>query len=213
MLAAIFRRVRKVEGEAKGPVRRKIVNMACIPRVDIARPITGLVAEGPWRSLVAAHRSRLQHFIQRHIGHADDAEDLAQQAFIEALNSYAGFRREAELSTWLYGIAKNLVRNYLSRAPQKRYVFCGDDCLQNMQDYAPSPQEVLEREQRLQALAQELEALPVRLRHVLWLVTVDGLSYEDAAQQLAIPIGTVRSRVFRARHQLRMRMDCVYGRM
>lgn len=188
------------------------MNVACIPSVDIALPAIGPVAEGPWRGLMAVHRSRLQHFIQRHIGHADDAEDLAQQAFIEAVNSYAGFRREAELSTWLYGIAKNLVRNYLSRAPQKRYVFCGDDCLQDIQDHAPSPQEVMEQEQRLQTLVQVWEELPAHLRHVLWLVTVDGLSYEDAAQQLAIPIGTVRSRVFRARHQLRMRMDCAYGR-
>ena len=166
-------------------------------------------ADGPWRSLVAAHRAKLQHFIQRHIGHPDDAEELAQQAFMEAVKGYAGFRQEAELSTWLYGIAKNLVRHYLSRSPRRCYEFCGEESLLDVWDQAPTPLEALEQGQQLQALAQSLSELSGPMRDVLWLVTVDGLSYEAVAQQLSIPIGTVRSRVSRARSQLRTRMDGV----
>ena len=174
------------------------------PAVDMGR-------DALWRSLMDAHHRKLHRFIHRHIGHMDDAEDLAQQTFIEAVHGYARFRKESELSTWLYGIAKNLVRNYLSRSPHRRYEFCSSDELPEGLDSVPSCYELLEREQQFRLLVQMLGELPESMYEALWLVAVDGLTYEATAQTLAIPIGTVRSRVSRARQQLRMRMDSAYG--
>ena len=85
-----------------------------------------------FRDLVQEHSSRLQRFIIRHIGNISEAEDIAQQAFTEAARSYRTFRGESQLSTWLYGIALNLIRNHLSRAPERRYDFVGDSGLDDL---------------------------------------------------------------------------------
>lgn len=87
----------------------------------IARPslagVGSAATETLFRKLVQDHRQRLYRFVVKHIGWGTDAEDITQQAFVEAAHSYATFKGESELSTWLYGIAMNLVRNYLSRPP------------------------------------------------------------------------------------------------
>ncbi|WP_255437542.1 RNA polymerase sigma factor [Comamonas flocculans] len=159
-----------------------------------------------FRDLVRAHWSRLHRFIIKNIGHCDDAEDLTQQAFAEAVRSYERFRGQSELSTWLYGIAMNLVRNHLSRAPQRRFDFVGEEALDAMACEAPSPSAALVQSQQLHALQLAMQELPEHMREVLLLVAVDELSYEDAAALLTVPVGTVRSRISRARGELRSRM-------
>lgn len=162
-----------------------------------------------FRDLVTSHRLPLQAFVQRHIGHAADAEDLTQQAFVEAARSLATFRGEAALSTWLYGIAMNLVRNHLSRAPRRRYRIEGDEALEALESTSPGPQRLVENAQITTLLLSELAALSPEMRDVLLAVAVDDLSYEDAALMLSIPVGTVRSRVSRARGTLRERFKAV----
>ncbi len=159
-----------------------------------------------FRDLVASHRKKLYAFVLRNIGNASDAEDLTQQAFIEAAKSLATFRGESALSTWLYGIATNLVRNHLSRAPQCRYRFDGEEALESVQSSAAGPQRRLEGAQVARLLLAELELLGPDMRDALLLVALDDLSYEAAAATLSIPIGTVRSRVSRARTTLRQRL-------
>lgn len=170
-----------------------------------AAPSASLSTERLFRDLVTSHREPLQAFVQRHIGHAADAEDLTQQAFAEAARSLATFRGEAALSTWLYGIAMNLVRNHLSRAPHRRQRIEGDDALDALECTSPGPERQVENSQVATLLLSELAALSPEMRDVLLLVAVDDLSYEDAALMLSIPIGTVRSRVSRARGVLRER--------
>jgi RNA polymerase sigma-70 factor (ECF subfamily) len=92
------------------------------------------------RDLVREHSTRLQRFIVKHIGNTSEAEDLAQQAFVEAARSYGSFRGESQLSSWLYGIALNLVRNYLSRAPERRHDFVSDSVLQDHPSADLSPE-------------------------------------------------------------------------
>lgn len=191
-----------------GPVGEKTVDLDTAAHVQIPPPHAAMApSECPWRRLMVVHRHKLERFIQRHIGHQDDAEDLAQQAFLEAVTGYAHFRQESELSTWLYGIAKNLVRNYLARSPRRRYEFCSDEGMNDALDNAAAPEETLERAQQFRALSGVLGELPRPMSEALWLVAVEGLTYEGAAQALSIPIGTVRSRVSRARSQLRLRME------
>jgi RNA polymerase sigma-70 factor (ECF subfamily) len=163
-------------------------------------------AHALFRQLVQDHRTRLYRFIVKNIGHGTDAEDLAQQAFVEAAKAYETFRGASELSTWLYGIAMNLVRNYLSRAPHRRYTFETDDALDDTHSDRPDPSEQLEQSQAVRLLQREIDGLPTEMREVLLLVALEELSYEEAAVMLAIPVGTVRSRVSRARSTLRKRM-------
>lgn len=159
-----------------------------------------------FRELVAQHGERLQAFVLRHIGHPDEAADIAQQAFVEAAATISRFRGESQLSTWLYGIAMNLVRNYLSRSPQRVHRFETDEALADVADGGAEPDEQFDRARALKRLTAELASLPPEMREVLLMVAVDELSYEEAATLLAIPVGTVRSRVFRARAALKERM-------
>lgn len=156
-----------------------------------------------FRGLVQQHGERLHRFVARHIGNSSDAEDLAQQAFVEAACTFPSFRGDSQPSTWLYGIAMNLVRNHLSRAPSRRYQFDDDSALADQACGQPNPCEQLDLTQRMRRLQQGLDALMPEMREVLLLVALDELSYEQAAKALAIPVGTVRSRVSRARAQLR----------
>lgn len=174
--------------------------IACLAPADARQP-----REAVFRDLVDQHRERLYRFVLRHIGHATEAEDLAQQAFAEAARTYENFRGESQVSTWLYGIAMNLVRNHLSRAPQRQYRFEDVELLDDMAASAADPEEQAGLSQLLRLLDRELQELMPEMREVLLLVAMDDLSYEDAAALLAVPIGTVRSRVSRARSHLRRR--------
>jgi len=162
--------------------------------------------EAMFRQLVRSHQGRLYRFIVKHIGWGSDAEDLTQQAFVEAARSYATFKGASELSTWLYGIAMNLVRNYLSRSPHRRYAFEGDDVLAETSCARPDPFEQLSLSESVRALEKALAELAPEMRDVLLLVALEELSYEEAAVMLSIPVGTVRSRVSRARSSLRKRL-------
>ncbi|HZY20524.1 MAG TPA: RNA polymerase sigma factor [Ramlibacter sp.] len=159
-----------------------------------------------FRQLVSDHQQRLYRFVVKNIGTGTDAEDLTQQAFVEAAQALQTFRGASELSTWLYGIAMNLVRNYLSRAPHRRYTFEDEESLADSASETPDPSEQLAQSQIVRALQQELEGLPPEMREVLLLVALDELSYEQAAVMLSVPVGTVRSRVSRARATLRKRL-------
>jgi RNA polymerase sigma-70 factor (ECF subfamily) len=156
--------------------------------------------------LVEQHRERLYTFVRRHIGHPDDAEEIAQEAFVQACEAISRFRGESQLSTWLYGIAMNLVRNYLSRAPHRVHTFVGEETLATVSDSRDPVEERVDRERALARLAAELGNLAPEMREVLLMVALDELSYEEAATLLSIPIGTVRSRVFRARAALKERL-------
>lgn len=170
-------------------------------------PAAGDDTETLFRQLVNDHQKRLYRFILKNIGNSADAEDLMQQAFAEAARSYATFRGESALSTWLYGIAMNLTRNYLSRAPHRKYGFENDESLEHLAADSVDPAEALAQRQALCALQRELAELPDEMREVLLLVALDELSYEEAAVMLSIPVGTVRSRVSRARTKLRQRLE------
>ena len=159
-----------------------------------------------FRNLVHTHQKRLYHFVRKKIGNGTDAEDITQQAFVEAAAAYETYRGSSELSTWLYGIAMNLVRNHLSRDPHRRYSFEADDALADITCEKPNPTEQLLHTQTIIALQKEIDDLTDEMRSVLLLVTLDELSYEEAAVLLAIPVGTVRSRISRARSTLKRKM-------
>lgn len=156
-----------------------------------------------FRSLVLEFGSSLYYFVLKRVGHADDAADIAQQAFVEAACSLTKFRGEAELSTWIFGIATNLARNYLNRAPHRKHRFEAEEVLEACEAPDVEPSEQLSQRQGLQLVADAMGKLPPEMANALSLVVVEELSYEEAAIELGVPIGTVRSRVSRARVAVR----------
>lgn len=176
---------------------------------ELAQPVqpdSEYDTERLFKQLVLQHRTRLQRFVLRHIGHPDDADDIAQQAFSEAARTIERFRGESELSTWLYGIAMNLVRNYLNRAPHRLHRFETDAGLSELPAAEGDPTDIVARQQMLERLTEALNELPEEMQEVLTLVAVQELSYEEAAAILSVPVGTVRSRLSRARASLRSQL-------
>jgi len=169
-----------------------------------AQPVN--VEQINFTDLVKLYRTPLFRFVVRRIGNPADAEDIAQQTFVEAFSSLETFRGQSQLSTWLYGIAMNLVRNYLNRAPHRVHKYESDEVLTMMADDADGPDALVERMELLTRLYAEVDTLSSDLRQVFLLVAIEGRSYEEAAQTLNIPIGTVRSRLFRAREAIKARM-------
>jgi RNA polymerase sigma factor (sigma-70 family) len=170
-----------------------------------------VAADIDFRDLVRRHQKSLYAFILRRIGNSSDAEELAQQTFVAAAASIASFRGESALSTWLYGVAMNLVRNHLSREPSRRYRFEDPSALEDVCCTAATPEGRLESKQLAATLEHEMKALPMAMREVLVLVGINELSYEEAAVLLSVPVGTVRSRVSRARDLLRKRLFATHG--
>jgi RNA polymerase sigma factor (sigma-70 family) len=167
--------------------------------------------ECQFSALVRGHQQHLYRFILRNIGSSPDAEDIAQEAFVEAYKAMASFRGESKLSTWLYGIAMNLVRNYLNRAPHRVRIFESDEALETLPDHGDGPEALALRSQVLHQLAATVEDLPPDLQQIFLLVAIDGMSYDQAAALLELPIGTVRSRLFRARSTLQERLPDLRG--
>lgn len=163
------------------------------------------VHEARFRVLVKAYGGALHHFLMRKLGHEGDAQDIGQEALAAAAKGFAHYRGEAELSTWVFGIAANLARNHVLRSPNRRYRFEPSEALEHTASTWPEPCEALIQRQSLQALSAALQQLSQSTVDALMLVAVDGLSHEEAAALLGVSAGTVRSRVSRARAALRKR--------
>lgn len=175
---------------------------------DVAIPVPKRSVEERLRvCLTPEYRRSLYYFVLRRVGNPDEAEDIAQQALVEAAHHIDRFRGEAEVTTWVHGIALNLARNHLSRSPQRRMVFESDEVLEASESPNSDPCDQAIQRQALVHLGDALRGLPEGSVQALMLVAVDGLSYEEAATELSVPIGTIRSRVSRARAEIRQRMQ------
>lgn len=170
-------------------------------------PPVQLDQEKLFRSLIEQHQRRLYRFVIKYIDHPDDAADITQQAFAEAARTIASFRGDSKLSTWLFGIAMNMVRNYLSRAPHRVHKFETDEVLSGIASCELDPSDNLIQKEMLLLAEKAFYELPEEMSEVLGLVAVDEISYQDAADILDIPLGTVRSRVSRARAVLRANFE------
>jgi RNA polymerase sigma-70 factor, ECF subfamily len=147
---------------------------------------------------------RVFRFILRQAASNQDAEDLTQETFLEAYRRLASFQESARFSTWVLGIAQNIVRNYRNRSPQFRYKTVQSDSLLTLSDDRENPEESLAQQKRMERLQNGIEQhLTPELRQALIMVTMEDMDYQEAAEILQIPLGTVKTRVFRARKALR----------
>jgi RNA polymerase sigma-70 factor (ECF subfamily) len=176
-----------------------------------------------FNQLVRKYRPRVVKLALRYTHNICDAEDAAQEAFVKAYRGLPHFRRECTFYTWLHRIAINSAKNVLmarDRDPMSGAVGLPDDS--SSTGYATHQQELdtpeeLTRVDDIRGMVNAtLEALPETYRTAIILREIDGLSYREIAATMAIPLGTVRSRVFRARdvidHKLRQVSDGGLGR-
>ncbi len=164
-------------------------------------------AQQQFALLVQEHHASLYRFVLRRVGCAEDAAEIVQQAFYEAYRGRASFQGGAALSTWLYGIALNLIRNHHARVLPRRRQAVPEAVLVQRPCEAPGPEDDTLRRDRMRRLAAGLADLAPEFREVFVLINLEDRSYEEAAAQLGVPVGTIRSRLFRARAQLRMAID------
>jgi RNA polymerase sigma-70 factor (ECF subfamily) len=154
------------------------------------------------------YQHRIFGLVSRYIRDADEVQDVAQEAFIKAYRALPNFRGESAFYTWLYRIAINTAKNYLvarSRRPPGTDVELDDaEYLENggsLRDIE-SPENLLFGAELKSVVDRAIGALPEDLRTAITLREFDGLSYEDIADIMDCPVGTVRSRIFRAREAI-----------
>ncbi|GLQ29802.1 RNA polymerase sigma factor RpoE [Litoribrevibacter albus] len=163
--------------------------------------------------LVIKYQSKVLSLISRYVSDAHESMDVAQETFIKAYKALANFRGDSAFYTWLYRIAVNTAKNHLisrGRRPPGTDIDVdevhSDGGLSELKNI-DSPEASLHKEQVEQTLKKALEGLPDDLRTALMLREFDGLSYEDIAQVMDCPVGTVRSRIFRAREAIDKQLE------
>jgi RNA polymerase sigma-70 factor (ECF subfamily) len=161
---------------------------------------------GAFEELVRAHQHRIYALALRMLGNAAEAQDVAQEAFLRAHRGLAEFRGEARLSTWLYAIASRLCLNRLAGS-ERRLARHGEETLTRLPDDRPGPDQTLERGEIEEALHRAIGELAEERRIVVILRDVEGLAYEEIAEALELPVGTVRSRLHRARLDLKEKLE------
>jgi len=159
--------------------------------------------------LVVKYQRKLMRLISRLIRDQAEAEDVVQEAFIKAYRALPQFRGDSAFYTWLYRIGINTAKNYLvtqgRRAPtsteadvEEAETFDDGDQLRDIN----TPESMLATKQIAETVNLAMEVLPEELRTAITLREIEGLSYEDIAEAMHCPIGTVRSRIFRAREAI-----------
>lgn len=162
--------------------------------------------------LVVRYQHRIVKLVSRYVRDQGDALDVAQEAFIKAYRALPNFRGESAFYTWLYRIAINTAKNYLvslGRRPLEAVVDGPDGepmDLDELQRDDETPEKILLVEEIKSTILQTIQALPEDLRTAIMLREVDGLSYEEIAEAMDCPIGTVRSRIFRAREAIDVKL-------
>jgi RNA polymerase sigma-70 factor (ECF subfamily) len=158
--------------------------------------------------LVRKYQFKIIKLISRYVHDPNEAMDVSQEAFLKAYRALPGFRGESAFYTWLYRIAINTAKNYLvaqGRRPpgsdidaQEAEQYDGESLLKEYE----TPERLLLKDEIEATVFKAIEELPEDLRTAITLRELEGMSYEEIAQAMGCPIGTVRSRIFRARESI-----------
>jgi len=163
--------------------------------------------------LVLRYQHKVLGLIGRFVKDPYEAEDVAQESFLKAYRALSSFRGDSAFYTWLYRIAVNTAKNYLvskGRRPPSTDVDVDDAQLvddSSLLRELESPDAAMEKEDLRKVIQQAIEELPEELRTAFSLREFSGLSYEDITQVMDCPVGTVRSRIFRARESIDKRIQ------
>jgi len=160
-----------------------------------------------FEALVTLHSPRVFHLALGYTGRHHDAEEITQTVFWKVWNALPQFRGGASFSTWLYRLTLNACTDHYRREKKRRGDLSLDDPdLAPLRDTAPSPEEILLQREEQAILRKALAELPEQHRVILVLREMDGLDYKEIAQVLDLEMGTVKSRLARARRALREKL-------
>jgi RNA polymerase sigma-70 factor (ECF subfamily) len=168
--------------------------------------------------LVAKYQRKLGRLLSRFIRNPTEVEDVVQEAFIKAYRALPSFRGESAFYTWLYRIGINAAKNYLvseGRRPPTTTEFDSEEAegfedaeqLRNIN----TPENELMSKQVAETVNKAMDSLPEELKTAITLREIEGLSYEEIANMMNCPIGTVRSRIFRARETIAEKLRPMLG--
>jgi RNA polymerase sigma-70 factor (ECF subfamily) len=172
----------------------------------IARAIAG--EQDAYRRLMEKYQNAIHHLVIRMVGYQEDVDDLTQEAFIKAFNSLASFNDEFAFSTWLYKIATNNCIDYLRKKKLKTFSIDkpinaeDSDQQYEIPDDSNTPETGILQRQQSNTIQNAIDALPDKYRIVIEMRHQQELSYEDIADKLDLPLGTVKAHIFRAREML-----------
>ena len=161
-----------------------------------------------FEALVREYEKNVYNLALRMTGSSEDAYDMSQEAFIKAYNSLASFRGDSKFSVWLYRIVSNVCLDYIRSRSRKPSVSLsaenedGEEVEIDIADEEQTPENLLDRRLTRDAVQRGLQSLPPDHREILLLREIQGLSYEEISEALGLEVGTVKSRIFRARKKL-----------
>ena len=165
--------------------------------------------QAAFEQLVRDNEKRIYNLTLRMVGNPEDALDLSQEAFLNAWKGLGSFKGDSAFSTWLYRLASNACLDFL-RSRKRRQDTTGSPLSLDDEEAPPPPADdsarpdlQLERKERTQALHRALDALPVHHRQVIVMRELSGLSYQEISEALELDLGTVKSRLTRARLALK----------
>ena len=168
--------------------------------------------------LVLKYQRKLIRLLGRFVYDQAELEDIAQESFIKAYRALPNFRGESAFYTWLYRIAINTAKNHLASSGRRLQVrsSSGDEDEEGLDEIANAPdfntpEEQLQSKQIGTTVDAAMEALPADLRQAIVLRELEGMSYEDIAIAMDCPVGTVRSRIFRAREAIATKLRPLLG--
>ena len=167
--------------------------------------------------LVIKYQHKIVHLVNRYVKDPSEAQDVAQDTFIKAYKALGEFRGESAFYTWLYRIAINTAKNYLLSRSRRHSDYEVDMQDAEQIENAPqlkdieTPENQLMNDQIVEVIKSAIDKLPEEMRIAIMLREFEGMSYEEIAEAMDCPIGTVRSRIFRAREAIDEKLNPLLG--
>lgn len=167
--------------------------------------------------LVLKYQNRIVQLVMRYVHNYSDALDVTQDTFIKAYKALPGFRGDSAFYTWLYRIAINTAKNHL--LARKRRPPSGDIDVNDAEFYEgasmlqdiSTPENIMLEDEVAEVIGKAIEGLSEELRTAISLREFEGMSYEEIAEAMDCPVGTVRSRIFRARNEIDNKLQALAG--
>jgi RNA polymerase sigma-70 factor (ECF subfamily) len=197
------------------PSRLRTARMSAESSSDAPPAIDALIQrclngdERAWEEIVRLHRRRVFNIAYKFVGRHDLAEDLTQDVFLKLFKSLNTFDRRANFQTWLVSVSRNLCIDHYRSVRKERETINHDVDANELKPASPvqSPYAALEQRGRVELLREALERLPVTLRTAVLLRDIRELTYNEIAEQLQLPEGTVKSRINRGRTELARQIE------